>query len=51
MKKKTSFPYLMVPRGSPDKQMVFALCNFLYENTKGDLLPFPLTVPNAKRKC
>lgn len=51
MKKNSSFPYLLTPRGSTDKQMVFALCNCLYENTKSDLLPFPLTVPNEKRKC
>lgn len=44
-------PYPMAPCGSPDRQMVFARCNCLYENMKGDLLPFPLTVPNAKRKC
>lgn len=49
VKKKTSVPCLMALHGDPGKQMVFSLC--LYENMKGDLLPFPLTVPNGKRKC
>lgn len=51
MKKIIFAPYLMALVVSPERQMVFACFNCLYEQMNGDLLPFPLTAPNAKRKC